>query len=534
MRGARSAGSPDAVVIGAGHNGLVAANTLVDAGWNVVVLEACEHPGGAIWSDESVRAGFVTDLYSAFYPLGVASPVIDALELPRYGLSWLRAPAVLAHIFPDDQCAMLHADVADTAASLEQFAPGDAAAWSELFAEYQEIRDPLLAALFRPFPPVRGALRLARALHVAGALRFARFAVQPVRRFGQERFSGAGGPILLAGNALHADLPPEGSGSALYGWLLAMLGQDFGFPVPEGGSRRIVEALTARLLSHGGTLRVCTPVEQVIIEGDQAVGVRLADGQMIRCRRGVLADTSAPALYRSLVGEEHLPQRLVRDLENFQWDAHTLKVNWALSAPIPWIAEQARAAGTVHLGVDMDGLTDYAAALATRAVPRRPFLLLGQMTTTDPTRSPPGTESAWCYTHLPENSKLNVGEITDHVERIERIIDRHAPGFRDLILDRSVQSPEDLQAADANLVGGAIGGGTANLHQQLVFRPIPGLSRAETVVDRLYLASSSAHPGGGVHGGPGHNAALAALSREALTGPARRRVVRFALERIYR
>jgi phytoene dehydrogenase-like protein len=534
MRAGSSGESPDAVVIGAGHNGLVAANTLADAGWSVVVLEAGEHPGGAIRSDESLRAGFTTDLYSAFYPMGVASPVMDALELPRYGLSWRRAPAVLAHIFPDDQCAMLHTDVADTAKSLEQFASGDGLVWSELFAQYQEIRDPLLAALFRPFPPIGGALRLARALHVAGALRFARFAVQPVRRFGQERFAGAGAPILLAGNALHADLPPEGSGSALYGWLLAMLGQDFGFPVPEGGSRSIVDALTTRLANRGGTLRVGTPVERVIVAGGQAVGVRLASGETIRCRRGVLADTSAPALYRSLVGEELLPQRLVRDLDNFQWDPRTLKLNWALSAPIPWIAEQARQAGTVHLGVDLDGLTEYAAALAVAAVPRRPFLLLGQMTTADPTRSPQGTESAWCYTHLPENRELSAEEIATQVDRIEQIVERHAPGFGDLILDRSVQAPEDLQSADANLVGGAIGGGTANLHQQLVFRPVPGLSRAETVIDRLYLASSAAHPGAGVHGAPGHNAALAALSREALTGPMRRRVLRFAMERIYR
>jgi phytoene dehydrogenase-like protein len=182
----------------------------------------------------------------------------------------------------------------------------------------------------------------------------------------------------------------------------------------------------------------------------------------------------------------------------------------------------------------MDGLTYYAADLAARRMPRQPFLLLGQMTTADASRSPSGTESAWCYTHVPVKPDLTGADVAEHVERIEQAMERHAPGFRDLILDRSVQSPADLEHSDANLVGGAINGGTANLHQQLIFRPIPGLGRPDTVIDRLFLASSSAHPGGGVHGGPGHNAAIAALRRSARTGALRRRVLDFAMDRVYR
>lgn len=531
---AGSAGSPDAIVIGAGHNGLVAANNLADAGWSVLVLEAAGHAGGAVHSAESVRPEFVTDLFSSFYPLGAASPVLGALELDRYGLSWSHAPSVLAHVFPDDRCAVLYRDVADTAASMDEFGTGDGRAWTDLVTEFERIREPLIAALFRPFPPVRSAATLLRRLGAGGALRFARFAVQPVRRYGDEQFSGEGGPLLLAGNALHTDLAPESAGSALYGWLLAMLGQTIGFPVPEGGSSRLVDALVDRLTARGGELRLAAPVDRVLLDGERAVGVRLAGGETIHAGRAVLADTSAPMLYRSLVGVEHLPPRLVRDLDTFQWDARTLKVNWALSGPIPWTAAAARGAGTVHVGVDMDGLTLYAASLAARQVPARPFLLVGQMTTTDPTRSPAGTESAWSYTHLPEKLELTELDIAIHVERMEQTIERHAPGFTGLILDRQVQSPADLQASDANLVGGAVNGGTAALHQQLVFRPVPGLARAETVVDGLYLASAAAHPGGGVHGGPGHNAALAALSRAGLLGPARRRVLDLAMGRIYR
>ncbi len=524
----------DAVVIGAGHNGLVAANLLVDAGWDVVLVEATAHPGGAVRSDESVHPGFVTDLFSAFYPLGAASPVIRGLDLEAHGLRWAHAPVVLAHVFPDDRCAVISRDPAVTAASVEQFGPGDGAAWLRLLEEFERIQQPFLDALFGSFPPIRPGVRLLRSLGAAQALRFARFAVQPVRRFSDERFAGAGAGMLLAGNALHSDLAPEGAGSAIYGWILAMLGQTLGFPVPVGGSGRLADALVARFVSKGGSLRLGAPVDRIDLRGGVAVGVRLATGSTITARRAVLADVGAPTLYRDLVGLEHLPARLGADLDNFEWDQPTFKVNWALSAPIPWTAGSARGAGTVHLGVDLDGLTHYAADLATRRMPRQPFLLLGQMTTSDATRSPVGTESVWAYTHVPAGPPLTPEQVERHVELVEATIERNAPGFRALIMARSVQSPAELQALDANLVHGAVAGGTANLYQQLVFRPIPGLGGAQTPVDRLYLAGASAHPGGGVHGGPGANAARAALSRAGLTGAARRRALDAVLARVYR
>ena len=395
------------------------------------------------------------------------------------------------------------------------------------------IQEPLLQALFSPFPPVRGGVKLARELGVADLLRFARFAMTPIRRYASEQFAGEAGGLLIAGNALHADLPPEGPGSALYGYLLAMLGQTVGFPVPVGGSSKLIDALVNRFTAGGGTLRLTAPVTSVDVRGGAATGVRLASGERIRARRAVLADVSAPSLYADLVGLQHLPERLTRDLAKFQWDAPTFKVNWALSAPIPWTAPEAHGAGTVHLGVDLDGLTYYAAALATGQIPSQPFLLLGQMTTSDPTRSPAGTESVWAYTHMPENVHLSADDVARHTDLVESTIERNAPGFRELILGRSVQAPLDLQAADANLHAGAVSGGTAGIHQQLFFRPIPGLGRAETPIDRLYLASAGAHPGGGVHGAPGANAARAALSRDRFAGGLRRRAVDAALRRIY-
>lgn len=526
--------APDAVVVGGGHNGLVAANMLADAGWDVVLCEATAQPGGAVRSAEVTAPGYLSDLFSAFYPLAVASPVLAALELDRHGLSWTHAPAVVAHVLPDDRAAVLERDAERTAASLAAFAPQDGQAWLRMFEQFEAVREPLIEALFTPLPAALPVQRLLRRLGAAGALRFARMALQPVRRMAEEWFDGEGGPILLAGNALHADLPPEGAGSALYGWLLAMLGQSVGFPVPVGGAERITTALSARFTAAGGTLRLNSPVTEILAVDGSARGVRLAGGEELFARRAVLADVPAPTLYSSLVRAQQLPARFTADLGRFQWDTPTLKVNWALSSTIPWTAREASRAGTVHLGVDLDGLTDYAADLATRRIPSRPFLLLGQMTTADPSRSPGGTESCWAYTHLPSKRPFTDGEIEAHVARVEATIEDRAPGFGASIIARHVQSPAVLEREDPSLVSGAINGGTAQLHQQLVFRPVPGLGGASTPIDRLYLASASAHPGGGVHGAPGSNAARAALRRESMLGSGRRRVVTAAFDRLYR
>ncbi|WP_217254852.1 NAD(P)/FAD-dependent oxidoreductase [Streptomyces sp. AC602_WCS936] len=515
---------PDAVVVGAGPNGLVAANLLADAGWSVEVLEEQPEPGGAVRHDSEVAPGFVNDLFSSFYPLAAASPVLAGLRLQDHGLRWAHAPHVLAHPLTDGTCAVLDRDVTVTAASLDAFAPGDGAAWDRLHAVWDRYRADLLDALFTPFPPVRAGARLALRLRGGGGLRLARTMVLPVRRLGEEEFRGEGGRLLLAGNALHADLAPEAAGSGGFGWLMSMLGQTYGFPVPVGGSGALTAALVHRLRSCGGTLRCGQRVERVVVRDRRAVGVRTAGGETVAARRAVLADVSVPALYGDLVAPEHLPDQVLADLRRFQWDFATFKVDWALDGPVPWRCPEAARAGTVHLADGLDELTRFAAQIAMRQVPDRPFSLFGQMTTTDPTRSPSGTESAWAYTHVPHDIRADAGEedITGSwdakeqelmADRVERQVERFAPGFRALIRARRVLAPPTLQALDANLENGAINGGTTAMHQQLVFRPVPGTGRPETPVAGLFLASAGAHPGGGVHGAPGANAARAALRR---------------------
>ncbi|MBO1756490.1 NAD(P)/FAD-dependent oxidoreductase [Allobranchiibius sp. CTAmp26] len=522
------------MVVGAGHNGLVAANILADAGWDVVVCEATPHVGGAVRSAEVVHEGYVSDLFSAFYPLAAASPVLTALNLDEHGLTWSHAPAVLSHIFPDGRCATLSRDLNTTASSVGGFDSRDGDAWMKLVAEWETVREPLLSALFTPFPPIAPAVNIVRALRLGGTVRLARLAALTVRRLADERFHGAGAGMLLAGNALHADLNPDSAGSALYGWLLTMVGQSYGFPVPVGGAGRLTQALADRLRARGGQVRTDCPVRDIVTSGGVATGVRLRGGEHINARRAVLADIGAPLLYRDLLADTPLPPRLMDDLDNFQWDTPTLKVDWALSGPVPWANPAAAGSGTVHLGVDLDGLSTYASELSRRRAPSQPFVLLGQMTTSDASRSPAGTESAWGYTHLPPGAGDDPDVVAEQVDRVEQAVERVAPGFGRSIIGRYVQSPPVLQDENPNLVSGAINGGTAQLHQQLVFRPVPGLGGAATVIDRLYLAGSSAHPGGGVHGAPGANAARAALARNQRTGPLRRRVTAAALDRLYR
>jgi phytoene dehydrogenase-like protein len=519
-----SASDPDAVVIGSGPNGLVAANILADEGWDVLVLEAQPDPGGAVRSGELTEPGFTHDRFSAFYPLGAASPVIRSLHLEDFGLRWRHAPLALAHPTPDGACAVLSTNLDETAASLDNYAPGDGDGWRELYARWQRVGRHLIDALLTPFPPVRAGARLAAALGPREWARFARFVLLPVRAMAEEVFTGAGGALLLAGNTLHTDLGPEMTLGGFYGWVLACLGQENGFPVPEGGAGRLTDALVRRLEARRGRVVCSTPVVGIEVRGRRAVAVRTESGDEIRVRRAVLADVGAPALYGSLVRAEHLPRRVLDGMRGFTYDHATVKIDWALDGGIPWTAEPAARAGTVHLGESLDHLTEFSAQLATGQIPARPFVLVGQLTTSDPTRSPAGTEAVWAYTHVPRRVKGDVAgdlsgkwderETEAFVARVERELEMRAPGFSERIVGRHVLTPAGLEAADANLVNGAVNGGTAQLHQQLIFRPTIGLGRAETPIRGLFLASASAHPGGAVHGACGANAARAALFAE--------------------
>ena len=514
---------PDAVVIGAGPNGLVAANLLADRGWEVVVLEEADEPGGAVRSGELVEPGFTNDLFSAFYPFTLASPHMRGLELERWGLRWLTSPVAVAHPARDGLCPVIALDIDETAASLDEFAPGDGDAWRRMYALWERVRSGALGAFFTPFPPVRAVLRIARELGPQELVGFTRFSLLPVRRLGEEHFAGAGGGRLIAGNSLHADVSPEMALSAVFGWVLCSLGQQHGYPVPQGGAGQITAALVRRLEAGGGRVLCGRRVTGIECRGGRAVAAITGD-ERHAAGRAVIADTGALQLYRELLPADAVPSGLRRQLDRFQYDNGTVKVDWTLDGPIPWTAERARAAGTVHVAEGMDALTVQAAEQARGLIPADPYLVMGQYASFDPSRAPAGKETAWAYTHVPQrivgdargelSGAWDEAETAAFADRVEEQVEALAPGFRSLIRGRHVFTPPAFEQANRNLVNGALNGGTSQIQQQFVFRPLPGLGRAETPIEGLFLGSASAHPGGGVHGGPGANAARAALAAD--------------------
>jgi phytoene dehydrogenase-like protein len=502
----------------------VAANHLIDHGWSVELFEAQPEIGGAVRSGNDVHPDFVHDTFSAFYPLAAVSPTIRSFGLEEHGLAWTHAPAVLGHMLADGEWALLDRDRNLTAAWMDRLEPGDGAAWLELCSQWDAIGDDIVGALLSPFPPVKFGARGLTHLRAAGGLGLIRMLLTPAAELGRSRFGGEAPRILLAGNAGHADIPLNAPGSGLMGVLMAMMGQTVGFPVPVGGAGELARALARRFESLGGIISRSAEVTRIDVDRGRAVGVRLAEGGRRRARRAVLADVVAPRLYGGLVPWSDLPVRTKRAMRTFELDPGTVKVDWALDGPIPWKSKPARDPGTVHVADSVEQMSESLAQVSTGTIPSAPFLLVGQMTTTDPTRSPTGTESVWAYTHVPQRTTRDAGEeirgVWDHDDR-ERFADRMqgrleelAPGFGSRILKRRVLGPVEMETRDANLIGGSINGGTSQLHQQLVFRPIPGGGRAETPIAGLYLASASAHPGGGVHGTPGMNAARAAIAHE--------------------
>jgi phytoene dehydrogenase-like protein len=474
-----------------------------------------------------VHPDFVHDTFSSFYPLAAASPALLDLDLTRFGVTWRHAPAVLGHPLPDGRWALLHRDREVTAALLDDQHRGDGDAWLELCADWDRIGDQLTGAFLSPFPPVRSGLAALTRLPKVGGLDFVKTLLTPAADLGRTRFGGEAARVLLAGNAGHADIPLDAPGSGLMAILMTMLGQTVGFPVPEGGAGELSRALARRLEARGGEVRCGVEAVEVVVRQGRATGVRARGGEPFTARHAVVADVAAPHLYGGLVAAADLPDRTLRAMRRFRMGPGTVKVDWALSGPVPWRTAPAHAPGTVHVADSVAQMNAALAQVAAGFVPADPFLLTGQMTTTDPTRSPAGTESFWAYTHVPQETAGDAGDgsvrgVWDEADcqrfadRVQDRVERLAPGFGSRVLARRVLGPRELEARDANLVGGAIDGGTSQLHQQLVLRPVPGLGRAETPVRGLYLGSSSAHPGGGVHGAAGRNAARAALAHARL------------------
>jgi phytoene dehydrogenase-like protein len=464
-----------ACVIGAGPNGLAAAIVLAQAGLQVEVFEAEPHPGGAARTLELTIPGFLHDFGSAVHPLAVGSPFFSSLPLAKYGLDWIHSPLALAHPLDDGTAVTLERDLSASCAALGR----DGKAWRRLMAPLARHWPVLSAEVLRPIHIL--------SRHPWLLARFGLSALPPANTVSNFLFREERTKALFAGLAAHSFLSLDEPLSAGFGVLLGAAVHAGGWPIPRGGAQSITNALCGCLSSLGGKTQTSARVEKLSdLPGYDVTLCDVTPQQLLR-----MADGQLSARYRS-------------KLQKFRYGPGVFKVDYALASPIPWTAGECLRAATVHVGGSAAEITASETAVRSGKHAELPFVLLAQPTLFDKTRAPEGKHIAWAYCHVPNGSNV------DMLERFERQIERFAPGFRDCVIARRVFSPGAIEAMDANLMGGDIGGGAMDL-RQFVFRPT--WRRYATSARDLYMCSSSTPPGAGVHGMCGYHAARAALSR---------------------
>ena len=466
----------DAVIIGSGPNGLGAAISLAQKGWKTLVIEAADTPGGGMRTKELTLPGYHHDVCSAVHPTGVASPFFASLHLEEHGLRWIHPEVPLAHPLQDGRAAVLHRSVNETADSLGR----DGVAYRLLFEHLAEHAAQLYGDVFTPLALPRHPLLMAR---------FGMAAMMPATLLAKGMFRSDEARALFAGNAAHSVLPLEHAFTSAVAMMLQMSAHAVGWPVAEGGSQRLADALVAKLRSLGGEIQCNWNVKTL---------AELPDARVY------LFDTSPGVLTR--IAGDALPPGYLRRLNAYRHGPGVFKVDFALNGPVPWLNESCRRAGTVHVGGTIDEIRSSELDAYEGRITPNPFVLVAQQSVCDPTRAPAGRHTLWAYCHVPSHSTVDMTEI------ITRQIERYAPGFRDTIAGIHPFNCAQIEGYNQNYIGGDIVGGIANW-SQLVTRPVASLCPYATPNKRLYLCSASTPPAGGVHGMCGWNAAQAVLQR---------------------
>ena len=473
-----SGGRYDAVVVGAGPNGLAAAITIARAGRSVVLIDAEPTIGGGVRSAELTLPGFVHDVCSAIHPLARGSPFFAKLRLERHGLRWIEPPIGLGHPLDDGSVGLVTRDVAETAARMGTDADAYRRLIEPLARAWPELSLDVLAPFHIPWQP-RRAIRLAR---------FGLLAIQPSTRLAR-RFEGEVARAVMAGCGAHSFLRLNQVLSGAFALTMLMTAHAVGWPLAEGGSGRLAEALAAELTALGGEIVTDRPVRS------------MAD---LPQHRVALFDVT-PRQLLAIAGDR-LGGGYARRLRGYRYGPGVFKLDLALDGPIPWRNPELARAGTIHLGGRLEEIAAGEAAVQAGRVPQRPFVLVAQSSMFDPSRAPEGKHTVWAYCHVPNGSPVDMTEI------IIAQVERFAPGMRDRILARRSMSPAELEAHNANCVGGDINGGIQDLGQ-LFTRPAIRLDPYSTPDPAIFLCSSSTPPGGGAHGMCGHLAARSALRR---------------------
>jgi len=466
----------DAVIVGAGPNGLAAAITLARKGLKVVIFEAAERAGGGLRSCETTIPGFVHDVCSAIHPLAYASPFFRELPLNKLGLEWVQPVIPISHPLNNGHAVSLFRSLKETGAEVGIDQEAYEKMMRPLVNEWRPLLNNVLGPLRIPSNPILMARFGWHGIRSASSLVKKYFKDEPAR-------------ALISGLAAHSMLDLNFNGSAAFGLILGMLGHAVGWPFPKGGSEKLAEALVAYLKAMKVEIVTDSPIKSL----DQ-----LPPG------RAVIFDITPKQLLK--LSGTNLPDSYREKLKNYRYGMGVCKVDWALSEPVPFKNENCKRAGTVHIGGFHDDIIQSEKLVWNGVNPDRPFVILAQHTVADPSRAPEGKHTGWAYCHVP------AGSDSDRKETIENQIERFAPGFRETILASKVTTARDYSEYNPNYIGGDINGGVQDI-KQLFMRPVAKWDPYQTGNPGLYLCSSSTPPGGGVHGMCGYHAAQSFLRK---------------------
>jgi len=518
----------DVVVVGAGHNGLVAGVTLARAGWRVLIVEANDRAGGALQSGELTHPGYVHDLFATNLNLFLASKFYaeNGSDLARHGFVPATSRHAFASAFPDGTALGVSTDVQRTLDDLAVLSTADAAGWRDLSDLFGRV-SPTLFNLYGSRVPslamVRSIVGGLRQSGRRGVTELPQLLVSSIRELVEERFESEKAKALIAPWGMHLDFGPDVAGGAVFPLLEVFTDQKIGISITTGGASRLVEALIGLFGEHGGRVRTSSRVTRVITSGGRARGVELADGQRVEAARAVVASVTPTALAGHLLSDGDMPSAVTRRLLDYRYGPSTMMLHIALSAPVPWAAgDWLQSYAYVHLAPYLDDLArTYTDALAGR-LPLEPLLVVGQTSAVDRTRCPSDGHIIWVQVRaLPSRIVEDpVGRLAglswdeaglSYAERVVQKLEVYAPGISSLITGQAVLSPTDLERHDVNLVGGDSISGSMHLRQNFVFRPTAGMSGYRTVVPGLWLIGASTWPGAGLNAVSGYEAAQAIL-----------------------
>lgn len=461
----------DAVVVGSGPNGLSAAITLAEKGQSVLLIEAKKTIGGGMRSAELTIPGFVHDVCSTIHPLALASPFFNKLDLK---VKWIEPPVPLAHPFLNQNTAFLKRSIEETVTGQ------DARAYQKLMKPFVNQWKGLISDILAPLHFPRHPIAMAR---------FGFYGLPSAEWLARLLFKEEATRSLFAGLAAHANLPLNKLVTSAFGLVLGFLGHGVGWPLVEGGTQNLANALLDHFKNLGGEVATDMPIDHF---------------QQLPPAKTVLFDVS-PKTLLNIMGDQ-FPSGYRKRLERFNYGPGVFKIDWALSSPIPWKDPLCSQAGTVHLGGTLNEIAASEREVSEGKIPKKNFIIVTQPTLFDPTRAPKEKQIAWAYCHVPNGSTV------DMTSQIEGQIEEMAPGFKDCILAKHTFSPAQLEQYNANYVGGDINGGMEDIFQ-LFTRPVARLDPYSTPVKGVYLCSSSTPPGGGVHGMCGYHAALSSSGR---------------------